>query len=522
MSKAPQPADRMRSLSEAGVWWLPSAPEHTVAGTLLFDGSEPPRLELIGMLRPFADSQRPFEAEIVVGQTTSGVGITLLSCTETGSSGGLGDLRTSTISARVALVGAQYSALADVKFRSMAVMYDHLSEWAGQYGLREELRFDERQRLVGYVNEYTFPTVPGSTVQGCRVRFSPRFGRSGPRNRRELTESIFLTVEPPAPRSLDEFFDFFHEVRTFLSLGVGGPLYPIAVEVKPVLPADASPDASPDVLADVLAGVSPDVLAGGSADALAGVLAGVPADVVRRRAERHTIEVLYATGRERSPFEAKHPNNMLFTLSDLGAAYGEHLNRWFEKAEQLKPVYDLYAATVYGTGGYLEARFLTLAQAVESYHRRTENRAAIDGPTADALRQRLRAVIDDPAFPLSDEQRTHCRGKLGHFHELGLKARVQDVLAAAGDLAGLVIDDQERFAKTVVHTRNYLTHFEHQPHSVASDPNALDDLIDQLRFLLEVSLLREIGLSDEQRADVVRKHQRYVWLKRRLDRQPRG
>lgn len=45
------------------------------------------------------------------------------------------------------------------------------------------------------------------------------------------------------------------------------------------------------------------------------------------------------------------------------------MNKWFEISEKLKPVFDLYLGVMYNPGMYKEYQFLSLAQALESYHR---------------------------------------------------------------------------------------------------------------------------------------------------------
>ena len=65
-----------------------------------------------------------------------------------------------------------------------------------------------------------------------------------------------------------------------------------------------------------------------------------------------------------------YPYDMLFTFKDISDRFEILLKNWFEKADTLGPVYDLYFGTLYNPRMYLQHQFLSLIQAIEVYHRR--------------------------------------------------------------------------------------------------------------------------------------------------------
>lgn len=61
---------------------------------------------------------------------------------------------------------------------------------------------------------------------------------------------------------------------------------------------------------------------------------------------------------------------MLFVFTSLRERLESYLTNWINKAELLGPVYDLFFATRFNPYIYCEHAFLSLIQAVETYHRR--------------------------------------------------------------------------------------------------------------------------------------------------------
>lgn len=64
------------------------------------------------------------------------------------------------------------------------------------------------------------------------------------------------------------------------------------------------------------------------------------------------------------------PFDMLFTFKDISGRFESFLRNWFEKLDSLEPIYDLYFGTLYNPRMYPEHRFLSLIQAIESFHQR--------------------------------------------------------------------------------------------------------------------------------------------------------
>lgn len=192
------------------------------------------------------------------------------------------------------------------------------------------------------------------------------------------------------------------------------------------------------------------------------LLQGEPVGFDDVRAEIHDVDVeLFAriTG-FKAKFEPRHTSEMLVPLLMIGDSWPRVVSNWFRDVRDLKAVFALYFAVVYGQQLFDEHRFLFLAQAIEGYHR--------------------------------------CRINRG---KLQFRQRLSEIISSAGPALSLVVSDASAFCAAVVTLRNDLTH--PGPESNWDDRDALL-LWRQLKTVLEVCLLRDLGLSHDLLGRVAR------------------
>lgn len=148
------------------------------------------------------------------------------------------------------------------------------------------------------------------------------------------------------------------------------------------------------------------------------------------------------------------PFKMLFTFDDVAAKFELFLKNWYSKRISLKTVYELYFGLAYNPHMYVDDRFLNMCRALEAYHKAAINSKRIN------LRVRLSEIVDI------------CRS-----------------------VASTFIPDKDAFLKTVMDTRNHLTHPSAKPKANAVSGNALYFTSEQLRLLVEICLLSEVGFA---------------------------
>jgi hypothetical protein len=159
-------------------------------------------------------------------------------------------------------------------------------------------------------------------------------------------------------------------------------------------------------------------------------------------------------------------------------------------------------STIYHPDQLLRARFLTLVQAIEAYHRVSMPGKYMDEETYDTdLRKLLWQAIPATIHP---DFRKALKNKLRYLHEFSLRKRIETLThkytAITGDLLGSATD----FASTVSELRNRLTHPEPSNAGAKLDYRVLWYLSEKIALLLEICFLDELGFTEDRIKEMVR------------------
>ena len=200
---------------------------------------------------------------------------------------------------------------------------------------------------------------------------------------------------------------------------------------------------------------------------------------------------------------------MVFTFKDISDNFEAILKNWIEKSKILQPVYDLYFGTLYNPSMYTQHQFLSLIQALESYHRRKYVAKYISDKDFSGLYERLIEAI--PQDIRSDFKKSLYQ-KMKYLNEFSLRKRLKKIFKNHGGLVDSIIQNQVNFIEDVVNTRNFLTHSNKELESKSKKGKELYWLTRKMKFLLEICLLSELGITDESIKSLVSRNQKYQYL----------
>jgi hypothetical protein len=457
------------------MWWLPAHEDEAVAGILVIESDDFPRLELIGALRPMQRLSEDFAPDIILG-VAGGALVTLYRCVCTGSNFQIPGQYTEKYIGHFVLRGVHVAHAEHILFDKMQHRYDALFEWAGITGIKTESQTNAQGHLTRIEATYGFPETPTFQVDRAVIRLIPAVQTDGLRTDHfTVSESLSIEVVADTPLSLEAYLvNYFHDIANFLSLGVGGPVQ--IEEVSAELHSENEPSQ-------------------------------------QNRPQR--VEITFLS-RGRHVTKTRNRWDMLFTLRDLGQSAERAFALWLQRANDLRPVYDLYFGTIFQEGAYLHQRFLSLAQALESYHRRAYGGTHLAADKFSSVLSDLLAVVNLEAHAINRDVRNAFSNKLKYLNEVSLRKRLKDLFRDRHELASLLIRNEGRFIDRVVNTRNYYTHYDEDAREGAVEERNLLSLTDQMQFLLELCLLGELGLSDEIIRQLIARHQRYLGLRRVL------
>ena len=440
-----------------GIWWLPDKPEKQVPGTLRFTPNEGAILKLIGSFKDTKDTLKP---EIILG-ISNGKKITLHKCFET-KPNNVSVSESLSFYADEVFVGAHFQKSEDIKFRKLSIRYSYLDEWVDISGFNIT---DEKEIVIKYKEPEPIQTSIG---EDCKIFIEIQVTRpthSIVQKEASIKQRTYIRIEHSVEKSLEEYWNIMRHIQNFLSLGVTEPVCPLTVK--------------------------------GITESIKDMPYNLPVEV---EIYRHSPEV------SKTP-KTLYPQNMLFTFKDISDRFEIFLKNWFEKADTLGPVYDLYFGTLYNPRMYLQHQFLSLIQAIEAYHRRKfEGKYLSDDdykPIYEKFEKFIKELDIEPSFKKALES------KLKYGNEHSLRRRLKDLFEKYKEVEDDFIEDKDIFVNRVADTRNYLTHYDKNLMEKAVDGEQLYYVTQQLKIVIVICLLSELGFNFKEIKNLLAKNRRY-------------
>lgn len=159
---------------------------------------------------------------------------------------------------------------------------------------------------------------------------------------------------------------------------------------------------------------------------------------------------------------------MLFRYKDIAEQLKEILTKWIKKYEICEPAFNLYFAQKSGAHKYLDSKFLSLAQGIETLHRRNSQRTVMP-------KEEFSSLVATILTAVPDSKQNFIKERLKYANELPLRQRIKKMI----EPFKIFFKNQNRcdsFINKVIDTRNYLTHYD-------SDRTSQTDLLELHRKL---------------------------------------
>ena len=168
-------------------------------------------------------------------------------------------------------------------------------------------------------------------------------------------------------------------------------------------------------------------------------------------------------------------------------------------------MFDLYFSTLYNPHLYTESTFLSLIQAIETYHRRRfGGKYQADKKYKENLYRNFIEAI--PESTNRDFKQSLINGKLKYANEYSLRKRLKELIKyLIGNDLGFLVNkaSYKAFINKVYNTRNYLTHYDESLRRKAVKGNELFTLTVRLRAILEIFLLEELGFKPDSIREII-------------------
>ncbi|MCI5224760.1 MAG: hypothetical protein D3924_19355, partial [Candidatus Electrothrix sp. AR4] len=194
--------------------------------------------------------------------------------------------------------------------------------------------------------------------------------------------------------------------------------------------------------------------------------------------------------------------NMLFGRNDISGNVGMLVTNWLNMSasSDLSVFCNLYSSVTRTREQYLDKEFLTLAQAVEIYHRARFNNYVLP---KDEWKKKIQLILNQISNKVEQQW---LKEKLCWSNAPTLQSRLEDILCELEPATSLLVSDKKGFAELVKHTRNYFTHWDTKGKKQAASYSDLYFVSGTLRYLLAACLLRELGFDSEKTAELFKRN----------------
>ncbi|GCL38187.1 hypothetical protein SR1949_33010 [Sphaerospermopsis reniformis] len=515
----------MKNLEEDGVWFLPNNPGKEVYGRLTFSTNQSPKLYLLDQLQEikFDDSiPHGIKIDIINGYLVNGKKVTLCDCYQ--PLGFKTGIQTSTIHAKYLLIGHHFKTVEQISLKGVFLRYKNLEEWVKLPNFEINWSTNEEGNQVqeitvkqttiepielGKLSDFSL-ILYDKPIELDKLQIAAFFGNIGRKVSLEERKSIIIRSD--TEKKLEDIIHVIYLFQELLIFASGQMTYPYDIQSSIVIIEKEFkiPDHLHfDLMADL---IKPERVAKSDLGFEIKYF-GEEVKVIEEEKEKLVpIEIYFNVG-ELDNLDANFDQQrVLFYFQDVKNQFNEILNLWEHNSKNIESIIDLYLRLTYIPKRHINDFFLSLAQAIEAFHNLTHDGRYIDKKVyKSVVRKTLEQAVNsipnsisaengEGSLDLQEYKRILKEEKLSHLNNYSLRERLKEIIIEYQDCLPNTffesLEDQNNFLKKIRKTRNYLTHLSSEKDEYVASGKDLQILSRKLKVLLEICLLKQLGLND--------------------------
>jgi len=443
------------TIVRSGYFWTPDAPDNKLPGTLTISDGGEIELEVIGNFDGSAGIPNPMDemdVKKIIGQIEKSGYVTIDDCLYRHKNFAFGGIAKSTLTGYRALFGVHLLD-PEPQIDTYRCSLEGLDEWVAISGIKAQTDFEAKTATITFEPP---PKISYELTDG--FTFSVIFGWTAPfsggSTEAKITQRAYLEIHSTELRPLGDFIYISYRFANFLALALDE-----STSLKDVTISSYA------IVQDF----------GGGED---------------KKTKPIQIETYYQS----LPFSESVPQlkrpNMLFAYPQVREKLGSMLSSWMKMYEVIGPALSLYFASKAGEHKYLDGKFLALAQALETYHRRTTDDVLMDDKK---FKQLVKSLVES----CPEEQQDWLKGRLSFGNELSLAKRLKKVFDPYKAQLGNA-SKRSKLIRKIVDTRNYLTHYSKDLETKSAKGRELWDICLKMEVIFQLCLLRDVGLTEAE------------------------
>lgn len=439
-----------------GYWWAPEAPDTKVPGRLEFDPTNGVTVDIEGRLS--GSTYRDLRTwPIIHGETRTRTPCSLVMVRERSATIESTNTSSSKIVAQFCLLGCHFDTLADIDLVSAEADYSNLTAWM----VRQPFKWPDLPSSGDRSYSVSYRPPPDIRFSLANRGFTLKFRCRSSLDRPSFHEVALgfgesVIIRPRQKQSLRWFLDRLSEFRNLLSLMMAEP-----VRFEEIRLQFGSHLFNP----------------------------------IRKMIKDYAI-LLFRQPYHDSQVRPLQPVDIPFGFGSVRKHFPKILTNWFERYDELEPVFDLFFLSVYNRHLNIEFQFLGLLQALEALHRRSVGGVYLPVDKYEEIRKHLVANIPDS---VTRDHRAALQSRIKYGYEYSLRNRLLQLSKLLSHEAMDAVTDGEvlaRFIGRIVDTRNYLTHYDESLKAESMSPRDMMEGNHSLTLFLTLLILREIQVPE--------------------------
>lgn len=435
---------------KSGYFWLPENEEIKIPGTLLIlDGGEI-ELEVVGLFEESIEALNgKDDLSRIIGHVEKDGLVTLEDCFYITKNIAFGGISKSLVHVNKVISGVAYDKDEKVTFNTVSFAVEGINEWVAITGINVERSSDFKTATISYTPQ---EEIVYNLNSGFKLHIL--FGYSLPgfaiTTEARITHQTYFKLSSDVARDYSEFSKIIHQITYLLCFALDSTV----------------------TISDVYATCNE-----------------ITIEISEGKTWPKKIKLYYPS----LPFSEDQPkidiHKMLFRFLDIRENAECIFNKWFDTYSSISPSLGLYFSAVSGDHKYLDGKFLALAQGLETYHRRT---------SSETLREEaeFRSMVAFLLWGCPKQNRKWLRGRLIHGNEINLGQRIKKIIDPYKSYLGNS-KQRNKFIRSVVNTRNYLTHYSEELAKDSAKSSELWMLCQKMEAVFQLHLLQQLGFGEQ-------------------------
>ncbi|MGP8254233.1 MAG: HEPN domain-containing protein [Methanoregula sp.] len=477
----------MLSKSEyKGKWWIPADSHNEIDGTLKINPNGTGTLEIWGELIKEDFSEFPptsEEVEIILGRTSEGSKITLFNCQLAGTSRSSEGFPLQTVNIATNILHVHFLTGDTISFRKLMVEFKHFEHLIKS----TRIQVTNSSQVAIPINNVEREEIPFFSVDGFNIKIIVDVHsmiKRSPLKKITVEELPYILIEAETDRKYADYLKIIDKLQYFFTFCVLKTVYPVEIHGESAASTWEPPkdwNGTKDI----------------------GVIFE-PIQIIS-----HWVDLP-----DLSQVDEVDRNEILFILNEIRENSDFAMNKWWIKHEVYKSVFDIYFGTIFNSRMYLENTFLSLAQCIESYHRKSPR--FLDCQIhPEEYQERIEIVKEaiKGQTQLTTSQKKSIIKTLKLGNGLSLETRIQQLLITYPTITPYIVGKEKNFPNTIALNRNNLTHLDPKPQNKYATFWELYDLSTRMRLLLITVFLDELGFDIKKIEKIVERLSRRYRLK---------